>query len=279
MRPATSLLQLALACSSVTPLASAWPHWFPQIDSLVVRAEDDAPSASNTASASITEAPSSTGKSDDDDDKASETNLNTAKPKTTGTQTGTKTGDDASDATHTEFAPDAPAAGVSMISPAPTAAGTALYKIGDYVTFSWNYTSMLGTPTAIDVLASCSKAHQTWTLTNNMTFETSVEYVWDTSKEADSVESPLLTEEYTLIIKDSEADITDRPEPGYLAAYNRFTFGLYAAQPYTPLSDWTCAGCSGAPGILGHGALQLAVTMSLITLLSFVCFLGGIGLN
>lgn len=233
--------------------------------------------ASNTAaSASITKPPSSTAS-----DKADETskNLNTATPRTTGTETGTKTGDKTKEPTHTEFAPDAPPAGVSMIEPATTAGAVALYKISDYITFSWNYTSMLGTPTAVDVLASCSKAQQTWTLTANMTFETSVNYVWDTKEQADSVESPLLTEQYTLIIKDSEAEITSPPEPGYLNVYSGFQFGLYAGQPYTPLADWTCAGCSAAPAMLGDGALQLAVTMSLITLFSFTCFIGGLDLN
>ncbi|KAJ3472098.1 hypothetical protein NLG97_g11289 [Lecanicillium saksenae] len=176
---------------------------------------------------------------------------------------------------HTEFAPDAPLGGVSIIEPANTALGTALYRISDYVTFSWNYTSLLGTPTAVDVLASCSAAHATWTLTANMSFATSVNYVWDTSVQANDAKKPLLTEQYSLIIKDSDISFDDRPEPGYLGTNPALTFGLYAGKPYQNLSEWKCPGChssAASPAIDGQ-ALKLAATLSVATVLGFTWFI------
>lgn len=166
-----------------------------------------------------------------------------------------------------------------MLTPSAVGGSTALYKIGDEVTWGWNYTSLLGDPKHVDVLISCAKASATWTLSTNMSFETSVDFKWDTSDQEDDVEQPLLTELYTLIVKDSEAEISDSPEPGYLGAYSGFTFGLYAKQPYTALPDWECVGCNAAaPGFNGQ-ALGLALVMSMITFLSFTWFVTGLGLQ
>ncbi|XP_044718060.1 uncharacterized protein HRG_08702 [Hirsutella rhossiliensis] len=284
MRPAQSLVSLAVCLSSiVVPAAAvAWPnsHWLPEIRNLVAR--QDSSSSSRSASPSPSATPGSAVSADS---TASRTNAgqNTAEPtatgKSSGKSSGTRTKDGGSEATHTEFPPDAPPGGVSMLSPATNLEPTPLYKIRDHVTWSWNYTSLLGTPTAVDVLVSCSVASETWTLTSNMTFETSVEYVWDTNKEADSVEKPLLEQLYTLIVKDSEAAITAPPQPGYLGTYKGFTFGLYAGKPATAFADWKCTGCSGASSLFDNQALGLAVSMSVITFLSFTWFVSGLGLR
>lgn len=39
MRPAATLMQLALAISSVAPVVSAWPNWLPEREALIVRAD------------------------------------------------------------------------------------------------------------------------------------------------------------------------------------------------------------------------------------------------
>lgn len=221
-------------------------------------------SYTNPTSASTESAqPKETGegkKDDKDDNDAKSTNLNTA--------TGTETDDKKKPkATHTEFDPADPPAGVSITKPATTGAGTALYRVGDNITFGWNYTNLQGTPTAIDVLASCASASQTVTLTANMTFETNVNYVWDTNKNKDSAENPLLNAEYTLVVKDSDAQITDSPEAGYLGTYTGFRFGLYFSQPYVPLKDWKCTICSAASQV-NNPAMGLATTMSILAVLA-----------
>lgn len=166
-----------------------------------------------------------------------------------------------------------------MITPDTTQVATALYKIGDNIELAWNYTGLQATPTAVDVLVSCSEASETWTLTANMTFETEVNLIWETEDDADNVEKPLLTEMYTLIIKDVEAEVSDRPEAGYLNAYAGFTFGLYRPAAYTPLSEWECQTCNAGPGGFDSQALKLAITMAFITVCSFTWFVTGLGLN
>ncbi|KAM0666972.1 hypothetical protein ACQRIU_004827 [Beauveria bassiana] len=276
MRPTAMLMQLALTVSSVAPVVSAWPNWLPEREALIVRAD-------SSDSATATPSPSATGSATDAKETGKTTgNLNTASA--TGSKTASGSGSkskSSSTPTHTTFAQDAPVGGVSMIVPANTALGTALYRISDYITFSWNYTSLQGTPTAVDVLASCATARATWTLTGNMTYATSAELVWDTKPPANDPKQPLLTAEYSLIIKDSDRSLDDRPEPGYLGADSALTFGLYAGKPYQNLSTWTCPGCrasSASRSIDGQG-LKFAATMSVATVLGFTWFVAGLGIN
>ncbi|OAA65055.1 hypothetical protein ISF_04465 [Cordyceps fumosorosea ARSEF 2679] len=277
MRPAATLMQLALAVSSVAPVVSAWPNWLPERDALIVRA--DSSDSSDSATPSATATPSASGSSASNTKETGKaTGGNTAMP--TKSATGSKS-KSSSTPTHTSFAPDSPVGGVSMIVPANTALGTALYKISDYVTFSWNYTSLQGTPTAVDVLASCSTARATWTLTGNMTFATSVEYVWDTKVQANDPNQPLLTEQYSLIIKDSDISMTDTPEPGYLGVSTALSFGLYSGKAYQNWSQWTCPGChasAASPAVHGQ-SIKFAATMSIATVIGFTWFVTGLGIN
>lgn len=120
----------------------------------------------------------------------------------------------------------------------PNTQTSTYYKIGDYVTFKWNYTSLQITPSAINVIASCSLNEATWTLAQNMSVAPTGTYVWDTKNENPSKTTPLLTASYTLIIYDSDASVSDTmAEPGHLSSQNRFIFGMYLPQAYTPLGD------------------------------------------
>jgi hypothetical protein len=165
-----------------------------------------------------------------------------------------------------------------MIDPATTAAFT-LYRIDneDPITWKWNYTSLQGKPSAIDVLVSCSKAAATWTLTQNMTFAPTATFTWDTNKfNQEQIGSQLPVEKYTLLIHDSDGAQTDTPEPGYLAPYAGFQFGLYTARPYEDLGQWKCATCSAAPGgPLDRQALSFALSMTVLTVFSFTWYVTG----
>jgi hypothetical protein len=208
------------------------------------------------------------------------TNLNTGGKSATGSKTATGSGsDDGNSTTRTTFDALDGAGGVAMITPATTS-GTQLYKIEapTPITWVWNYTSLQGTPSAIDVYVSCSTASATWTLTQNMTFEPTATYTWDTNKfQEEEVEQPLLTEMYTLIIIDADSEISATAEAGYLAPYDSFTFGLYKSKEYSDLGEWKCATCSAASGDLDRQALKFAVGMSMITVLSFTWYVAGIG--
>ncbi|KAH7127696.1 hypothetical protein EDB81DRAFT_809881 [Dactylonectria macrodidyma] len=287
MRPTGTLLQLAVCLTSLTPLTAAWPGWLPHMDSVVVlrradstdTATDASETGTTTGRASITTRNLNTATIETD--TASETNTDatetgTKKSKTTSTR---KKGKTTAAETHTSYDVLDPAGGVTMQTPVTTAQATPLYKIGDYVTFGWNYTSLQGTPSAVDVLVSCSAASETWTLTTNMTFKTKAEFVWDTEAEATNADSPLPVNLYTLIIKDSDTSITDTADAGYLAVYSGLQFGLYTGRPYTPLSDWQCVGCNAAPPSIDRHAITMAVTVSVITIASFTWFVTGLGLH
>ncbi|CAF3508402.1 hypothetical protein SNK03_011366 [Fusarium graminearum] len=259
MRPTSSILQVAVCLTSLAPLASAWPSWFPNADSVVVRrvAPEDLPLETPVLKprqdTTTEEETTGTKKS------PKQTNLNTAKVET-GTETGTATEDSTKTAKETgnkksgtktgtsapkrtTFSADVQPGGLSMTLPDTMYVPTPLIKIGDYATFGWNYTSLEGTPTAIDVLVSQSSAGETYTLTANMTFETNPTYVWDTSKQANDPDAPLPVGMYTLIIMDSDSEITDVPSPGYLAVQKTFQFGMYTPAAYTPYPQWNCDIC------------------------------------
>ncbi|KAI1340481.1 hypothetical protein F5Y15DRAFT_378765 [Xylariaceae sp. FL0016] len=276
---------------AIAPLASAWPGWLPDLDSLVVR-QDDGTRAADTATATATSTADDASKTGDattatddakttaDSNEPQTTNLNTggitstATGKTTGT--GTKSGSKTTK--HATFDAQDGAGGVAMISPATTDS-TTLYRINnpDPITWVWNYTSLQGTPSAIDVMISCSKATATWTLTQNMTFEPTATFTWDSAKYQESaVQSPLLTEEYTLVIIDSDSSVSATAEAGYLDTFNSFEFGMYTPKPYSDLGEWKCATCSGA-GSLDHHAVGFAVTMCLVTVFSFTWYVTGFG--
>lgn len=231
------------------------------------------PAANTTATPTSTASPGITS------DAASRTNLNTAgmsataAPGAGGNATSDRT---SAPPPRKTFNPLDPPGAVVMVLPATTATPTPLYKIGDYVTWVWNYTGLSATPTAVDVLVACSTAQETWTLTQNMTFRSPATYTWDTGAfQSSNVASPLLTDMYHIIVYDAESSQSAAPEAGYLAAYAGFQFGMYTGQPYTPLSEWTCATCSAAVSDAERRAMAMAAVMSVVTVLSFTWFVTG----
>jgi hypothetical protein len=165
-----------------------------------------------------------------------------------------------------------------MITPA-VISGPQYFKIGDFVTFAWNYTDLLATPTAVDIVATCTANQQLYTIAANQTVGNSTGAVtWDTGAyQATALQNPLLTQTYTLIIYDAASQISATAQPGYLAVYDQYTFGMYTPQPYTPLADWKCATCSGALSDMERRALGGMLGMCIITVLSFSWFVGGLG--
>ncbi|KAL9045327.1 MAG: hypothetical protein Q9206_007310, partial [Seirophora lacunosa] len=195
--------------------------------------------------------------------------------------------------------PRLPPGGVNMMTPAALAQ-TSYYKVSDYVTFGWNYTSLSVKPSKIDVYVSCRTNSATYTILNNATFDPTQEVIWDTKPEATGT-APLLTDTYTLIVKDAAEDTTAIPQAGHLGTYNQFTFGMYVPQAYTALAGrlpppltpkfdgshpeltcsatdgWKCATCSGAMSSMDLHALKFMLGMCIITVLSFTWFAAGFG--
>ncbi|PHH70191.1 hypothetical protein CDD82_7290 [Ophiocordyceps australis] len=300
MRPTHSLLSLAACLAplvSVTAAAS-WPRWLPEVNAVVQRADEpttDAPASRTTVAPDSSSTPfiSETAHGSTSASKSSGTfdvsapkttaELNTAKPTQSG-KTKTETGNgkstevDSPEPTETEsqYYP----ASINMTTPDPRATpGLILYKIGDNVPWAWQYLNLGKKPRAIDVVISCPIASQEWTIASNMSFKPVVDYVWDTTKQANDVEKPLLTAKCALIIKDTNAHVGDAPQPGQLGSTTALNFGLYAPQPYTPFDEWTCPGCNDASGLLDRQAIGFAVVMSVMTFFSFTWFVSGLGLD
>ncbi|MCJ1401547.1 hypothetical protein MMC11_004763 [Xylographa trunciseda] len=201
---------------------------------------------------------------------------NSEGPTKTGSLAGKQTGNKTSKAPETtSIDPRLPAGGIEMLTPAAIAPAS-YYKIGDQITFGWNYTSLIVTPTAIDILATCSGCASAYTLSNNASVKETGSVVWDTSGYATGT-NPLLTESYTLIIHDAAQPTTAAAQAGYLGIYNSFTFGMYAPQPYTGLDNFVCATCSGALSNMERQTLTFLFGMGMITIMSFTWFAGGFG--
>jgi len=79
-----------------------------------------------------------------------------------------------------------------MITPSALAAPS-YYKIGDFVTFAWNYTSLSVTPSAIDVVASCQRNEQIYTIAANQSINGTQAVTWDTGNYQGTATVPLLT--------------------------------------------------------------------------------------
>lgn len=148
------------------------------------------------------------------------------------------------------------------------------------MTFAWNYTSLEATPTAVNVMASCSANSELYTISMNMSVgDTTGAVTWDTGSYQSTAAVPLPVATYTLVIYDAASEVTAVAAAGYLGAYDSYSFGMYTPQPYTPLADgFQCATCSAALSSMERQALGFMFTMGTITVLSFTWFVGGLNI-
>ncbi|KMP06254.1 hypothetical protein CIHG_09177 [Coccidioides immitis H538.4] len=236
-------------------------------------------------SETITETPEPTGSTDPTGTNTrtpERTGTNTDSPSETGTKTDAETGTDAkSTGTKTtkpkvtSVDPRLPPGGIKLITPAPLD-GSTYIKIGDYATFAWNYTSVKITPSAVDVVAYCSRNKHAYTIAANQSFAETGMVTWNTNK----TDVPLLTEIYTLLVYDVEVGPSDLPGPGQLGAQPTFRFGVYKPQEYTPLSKSECVTClnNAAVSETQQQAFFFMFGMIVITICSFSWFASGFGL-
>ena len=266
-----------------------------QQDGLLILCADASSSSSSASPTKTSDAASETTKSDS---KSASGTAASKNAKASGTAAATSEAAASASGTQkaaaTSVNPVLPAGGVNMLTPSALAQ-TTYYKIGDDVSFAWNYTSLSITPSKVNVLVSCSANSATYTLKSNASFEKTASIVWDTAPDITGT-APLLTETYTLVIYDAQKAITDIPSAGKLGVSDDFTFGMYIPQKYTPLSgnsfpsaqsaldyllttclvDWTCAVCSAALSDTERQALTFMFGMCIVTVLSFTWFVSGI---
>lgn len=289
MRPAEVLASVLFFTSACTCTASRAAGWAPiealnGAEPLLRRQAADSQTTydlsytgqqGNTATTESTATATQT--SDDNSSDATTTGefTNTDNNNSSGTNTRSGTGSRKSGSATKTFDARLPAGGVSMIT--PNALTTKYYKIQDYITFAWNYTSLSVTPSAIDIMASCSKNQETYTLAMNVSVQETQSFTWDTGAFQASATVPLLTETYTLLVYDAAGAVTDRAQAGYLAPYNQFTFGMYSPQAYTPMVDYVCATCNAASSLEKQTWLAL-LGMVCVTVVTFGWFTGIAGL-
>jgi hypothetical protein len=287
MRP-SQLLAAAVALSSV---AAAWPDVFENVNALgdvknaiYGRQDNNKPesTADPTFDPKSTDAPKET-------DKPSSTEKATVTTKggdTKSSSKGSGSGSGTAKATGTKstgkpkatnFGADVPAGGIAMVTPSAIA-GAQFYKIGEWITFAWNYTSLSVTPSAIDIMATCTANQQTYTIAVNQSTHETGKVLWDTkSYKEGNPTKPLLTETYTLLIYDADSSVSATARPGYLAVYNQFTFGMYDPQPYTPWADFKCANCNSAFSAFEKLTLKALLITSFTTIASLLYFAASFG--
>ncbi|EED18687.1 conserved hypothetical protein [Talaromyces stipitatus ATCC 10500] len=238
----------------------------------------DSTTDSATDSASNSQSQTASG-TDTASDQTTGTAATTGTATGTGSSTQTTTGGTKTTSTHKTTSisvdPEWPAGGASMTNPPSTS--TTYYKIGQNVTLGWNYTSLHITPSAVDVIASCSSNSATYTLANNVSFANATSVVWETDQYGPDSQSPLLTAHYTLIIYEAGTSPTQVASPGQLGPAS-YTFAMYSTQSYTPLASYVCVTCNSAVSIMDRQALGFILGMAAITIFSFTSFAGGFGL-
>jgi hypothetical protein len=147
----------------------------------------------------------------------------------------------AAPATSSSYSPipqSAPAGILSITQPQQTA--TSFFKIasGEAITFGWNTTYVLATPTHLTVSAICDNGN-TYPVgpTDGVIPGTATEVVWDIySYQVNNPNKPLAQATYTLSVWDDRGPGSAR-KAGYLQPNSALQFALYTPQAYTAISD------------------------------------------
>jgi len=159
---------------------------------------------------------------------------------------------------------------LSITQPQQTA--TSFFKIasGELITFGWNTTYVVATPTSLTVSAVCDNGN-TYPVgpTDGIIPGTASEVVWDVySYQVNHPNKPLAQASYTLNIWDDRGPGSSR-RPGYLQPNSALKFALYTPQSYTGIGDgWTCSTCSSAVSYAAHPAFVSLVITFFIMLFS-----------
>ena len=132
----------------------------------------------------------------------------------------------------------APAGLLTITQPPQTT--IAFFKIAPSqpITFAWNFSYVLSTPSALTVSAICENGN-TYPVgpTDGKIPGTATSVVWDAYNwQQSNANSPLAQATYTLEIFDQRGPGSARA-PGLLQPNNALRFALYTPQQYTPISS------------------------------------------
>lgn len=164
---------------------------------------------------------------------------------------------------------------VEMVTPG-VMDGYQIYKIGETLTFAWNYTDVKVTPTAINVVAFCQDNQHDFTITGNVSAQ-QTKVLWDTGEYQSTATVKLLLATYTLNIFDASKPKTAAPTAGYLSTFNGYQFGMYSPKGAIPLKDFVCATCDpNDASRLNAYALKMSIGLGFLAVASFTWFLAGL---
>ncbi|KAJ6493031.1 hypothetical protein C8R45DRAFT_824966 [Mycena sanguinolenta] len=160
--------------------------------------------------------------------------------------------------------------GVASITQPPQTA-TSFYKIaqGNLITFGWNMTGVLATPTSLTLSAVCADGN-TFPVGPDPSGRvpgTATNVVWDVwSYNQANPATKLAPSLYTLHMWDDRGP-SATVQAGYMTPNSALQFAMYTPQGYTPIaSGWTCAGCSSAlPTRPAVSALLLTLLLVLVS--------------
>ena len=132
----------------------------------------------------------------------------------------------------------APAGGITITM--PPVASTSYYKLApsEYITFGWNFTDVIVTPTALTVAAVGANGDTYYVgPTDGVIPGTAQSVVWYPYAYQNSNPSiPLVQASYTLHVWASGGP-SATPDPGYLSPNSELVFAIYTPQAYTPLNS------------------------------------------
>ncbi|KAF8991751.1 hypothetical protein BDQ17DRAFT_1370375 [Cyathus striatus] len=190
-------------------------------------------------------------------------------------QSASPTGSPASSSSSALLIPQtAPAGGLTITQPQQTV--TSFYKIApsQLITFGWNFTYVLATPTHLTVSAVCDNGN-TYPVgpTDGVIDGTATQVVWDVYSYQQNNPTPLAQASYTLHIWDDRGPGATR-RPGFLEQNSALHFALYTPASYTAIaSGWSCSACSSASSIVSQPAfISLFISLLVIFLSGFHLF-------
>lgn len=159
----------------------------------------------------------------------------TSSPAATGSSQNTNTGSFVS-------IPQTAAAGGLTFTQPPQTSDISFYKIasGSPITFGWNFTDVLVSPTHLTISAICDNGN-TYPVgpTDGVIDGKATQVIWDVYSYQQAHPSlPLAVATYTLSVWDDRGPNAAR-SAGFLSPNSNLQFALYTPQPYTPLSSGT----------------------------------------
>jgi hypothetical protein len=163
-----------------------------------------------------------------------------------------------------------PAGGIQMQTPG-VFDGVQYYKLGQKITFGFNMTSVMVTPTAINVEAYCSGNSKYYTITTSAPPDIT-KVVWDTAQTTDG---ELMMTSYAFVVYDAEKPKSAVGEAGYLAPFTGAQFAIYSPRKAQTMEEFKCPGCNSASALFNSHAFRVLLGTSFMVVFGFTWFLAG----